>query len=320
MRGIKIADMICDPHLIAQSAKTTKESKIYYLSSYIMDLQNTVELELYTDKQRGSMAIFNFDLFDDQYILKGYRGEYHPQEIIITDKEKRLLRTLKIGLSIYSAYIRFLIRIMPNRMERICRTYTRGARGFLLRAIYYKTKLKKMGQNIFIDTCAIIWSPQNVSIGKNCHIDIGAVIEGGTERKGRIDIGDHIHLSSDTLISGRGGLHIGNNTGISAGCRIYSASNYHTDSKGRYSYVSAASKEEHQYVVEKPVWIGKEAFIGLNSVILPGVTIGDGAIVGACSLVTGDIPPYTIAVGIPAKVVKKRPRGELRRAKRASPK
>jgi galactoside O-acetyltransferase len=258
------------------------------------------------------MALLDFNLFDDQYLIRGYRGEYHSHKIRITDREKRLLRRIKFVLGIYSAYIRFLIKIMPNRMERICRTYTRGGRGFLLRAIYYKTKLRKMGQNTLIDTYALIWSPKNVSIGSNCHIDIGVVIEGGTEKKGRIDIGDHVHVTTGSLISGRGGLHIGNNAGISAGCRIYTASNYHTDPQNRYCYMSAASKEEHQYVVEKPVWIGKEVFIGVNTVILPGVTIGDGAVVGACSLVTDDIPPYTIAVGVPAKVVKERPRGKLR--------
>ena len=52
------------------------------------------------------------------------------------------------------------------------------------------------------------------------------------------------------------------------------------------------------------IHIGKGVMIGMETLIMPGVTIGDGAIVGAYSLVTKDIPPYTIATGRPAKIVK----------------
>ena len=56
----------------------------------------------------------------------------------------------------------------------------------------------------------------------------------------------------------------------------------------------------------KPVTIGNDVWIGLNAVIMDGVTIGDGAVIGACAVVTKDVPPYAIAVGIPAKVIKYR--------------
>ena len=57
--------------------------------------------------------------------------------------------------------------------------------------------------------------------------------------------------------------------------------------------------EEH-----KPVFIGNDVFIGANVTILDGVTIGDGAVIGAGAVVTKDIPPYAIAVGVPAKTIK----------------
>lgn len=55
------------------------------------------------------------------------------------------------------------------------------------------------------------------------------------------------------------------------------------------------------------IHIGKGVMVGMETMIMPGITIGDGAIIGARSMVTKDIPPYTIAVGSPAKVVKKIP-------------
>ena len=52
------------------------------------------------------------------------------------------------------------------------------------------------------------------------------------------------------------------------------------------------------------IHIGKGVMVGMETMIMPGVTIGEGAIVGACSMVTKDIPPYTVAMGCPAKVIK----------------
>jgi len=56
-----------------------------------------------------------------------------------------------------------------------------------------------------------------------------------------------------------------------------------------------------------PVRIGKGAHIGIGTIIMPGVTIGEGAVVGAGAVVTKDIPPYTLAAGIPAKVLREIP-------------
>ncbi len=51
--------------------------------------------------------------------------------------------------------------------------------------------------------------------------------------------------------------------------------------------------------------VGERSFIGCKSIIMPGVTIGKGAVIGAGSVVTKDIPPYCVAVGVPAKVIRK---------------
>ncbi len=57
-------------------------------------------------------------------------------------------------------------------------------------------------------------------------------------------------------------------------------------------------------LIYKPIHIKDGAHIGIGSIIMPGVTIGEGAVIGAGSVVTRDIPPYTVAVGTPAKVIK----------------
>jgi acetyltransferase-like isoleucine patch superfamily enzyme len=63
---------------------------------------------------------------------------------------------------------------------------------------------------------------------------------------------------------------------------------------------------QEQGHIKQPVSIGNDVWIAMGVMILPGVTIGDGVIVGAGSVVTKDLPPYTLAVGNPCKVIRQR--------------
>jgi galactoside O-acetyltransferase len=69
-------------------------------------------------------------------------------------------------------------------------------------------------------------------------------------------------------------------------------------------------KKDWTHVATRPVSIGDKAWIGFNAIVLKGVTIGEGAVVGAGSVVTRDVPPWTIVAGNPAQVVREIPRDE----------
>lgn len=90
---------------------------------------------------------------------------------------------------------------------------------------------------------------------------------------------------------------------------IRSANDYQTPGQETLELLSMSSiaPEAMQYVVEKPICIEDYAFLGVHSVVLPGVHIGKGAVIGAGSVVLSDIPPFSIAVGAPARVIKERP-------------
>jgi acetyltransferase-like isoleucine patch superfamily enzyme len=115
---------------------------------------------------------------------------------------------------------------------------------------------------------------------------------GGT---GKIKIGRNVLIDEYTFIMAHNEIVIGENTTIAAFCFI-------TDFKHQYS--KNLSVLEQGFDTD-PVIIGKNVWIGTHCVILPGVKIGDGSVVGAGSIVTRDIPENSIAVGNPAKVIKK---------------
>lgn len=172
---------------------------------------------------------------------------------------------------------------------------------YKLKWVYYKNKLKYLGKNVRIEQGVIILNPKKVSIGDHSWIDKYTILEGANG----IEIGRYVHVTTFCHLQGGGTLKIGDYVGIASGCKIYSDTSYYT------KRMSGALPLEQQEIKSAPVIIEKDAFIGINSVILPGVRIGEGAVIGANSLVNEDIPPWRIAVGSPARVIGERPKLNL---------
>ena len=106
-------------------------------------------------------------------------------------------------------------------------------------------------------------------------------------------IGDHVRIDAGHAEM----IYIDDYAHITGGCRLLC---HQRDLKGYFRGDNAAKLKYRLGEIH----IGKGVMIGMESMIMPGVTIGDGAIVGAASLVSRDIPSWTIATGSPAKVVK----------------
>lgn len=115
---------------------------------------------------------------------------------------------------------------------------------------------------------------------------------------GHIEIGSNTKISPETIIQGPGkGVIIGKNALIAGHCLFISA-NHNFD---RTDIPITEQKENSKGIlIEDDVWIGA------GCRILDGVTIGQGSVIGAGSVVNHSIPPYSIAVGVPAKVIKSR--------------
>ena len=106
-----------------------------------------------------------------------------------------------------------------------------------------------------------------------------------------IKIGNHVFFNSGCKFQDQGGIFIGD--GALIGHNVVLATLNH-----------AMSPEDRSSMIPAPIHIGKQVWIGANATILPGVTIGDGAIVAAGAVVTKDVPENTIVGGVPAVVLR----------------
>ena len=129
----------------------------------------------------------------------------------------------------------------------------------------------------------------NIDFGKYVIIDDYVLIYA----KERIKIGSYVHIASFSSVSGGGEFVMEDFSGLASGCRIITGSD---DFKGS-GFGNPAIAEEFRNLRQGKIHIGKFAIIGTNSVIMPNVTIGEGASVWAGSVVTKNLEPWGIYAG-----------------------
>lgn len=112
-----------------------------------------------------------------------------------------------------------------------------------------------------------------------------------------IELGEGCQLSGTSITARSQKIRLGRQVLVAPNCII-------TDSDFHAPWPPEARATDPGMERDRPVDIGDYVWIGLNSIILKGVTIGDGAIIGAGSVVTRDVPPFCLAVGVPARVVR----------------
>lgn len=133
-----------------------------------------------------------------------------------------------------------------------------------------------------------------ITLGKQCRF--GRECEFTTEEKGEILLGDNIRLNRGVTLTSYAQIRIGSFTIVGEFASIRDANHG----------MEMGTPMRLQPHTTSPITIGRDVWIGRGSCILPGVTIGDGAIIGANSVVTHDIPSHTIAAGAPARILQAR--------------
>jgi acetyltransferase-like isoleucine patch superfamily enzyme len=170
--------------------------------------------------------------------------------------------------------------------------------------------LQAVGDDVFISANVEIRRPQLVRVGKHVAIDSGFYCTVGAQ------LGDYVHIAPYVTIIGgaQGRFVMGNFTGIAAGCRIVCGSD---ECLGAGLMGPTIPDQYRDNLIIAPVTVENFATVSTNVVLLPGVTLGEGSVIGACSLVRHSTEPWTIYAGIPARPLKTRPRESMLAAARA---
>ena len=134
-----------------------------------------------------------------------------------------------------------------------------------------------------------------IQIGPECELSRGIEF---CPRGGSIRLGKRVFIGPYVIIYGHGGVDIGDHCLISMHCCILS-SNHTIPERNKII--------RHEPDIRLPTKIGRDCWLGAGVKVLGGVNIGEGCVVGAGAVVDKDLPPYSIAVGVPAKVVGERP-------------
>lgn len=153
-----------------------------------------------------------------------------------------------------------------------------------------------LGRRVYVSENVRLVSERggSIRIGNGSKIGTMSIIE---DRGGRISIGNNSAINSFSVLYGHGGLTIGDNV-IAATHLIVVPSEHNFDDPD--TPIQAQGETKRGIVIEDNVWIGARV------TILDGVTVGEGSVIGAGAVVTRSIPPRSVAVGIPARVVRQR--------------
>lgn len=145
-----------------------------------------------------------------------------------------------------------------------------GRVGQALRRCYIPKRIGSCGKNLIMAHNVKISSPEKLFLGDYVGVGVGAYFTAG------------------------GGIYIGNYVGIGPDVKIWSSNHIYKDPHTPWRYQGSELK---------PVHIGNDVWIAAGSIIKPGISIGDGAIIGAGTVLSKSIPPYAIVSGNPGRVV-----------------
>jgi galactoside O-acetyltransferase len=161
-----------------------------------------------------------------------------------------------------------------------------------------------MGDDVAIDPTVRVLGAERVSIGSHVRIDAFVVLSAGA---GGIAIGDHVHIAAHCFLAGAAPIRIEDFANISGRVSIYSSN----DDYSGESLMGPTVPPDLTTVTSAPVTLKKHAIIGAGAIVLPGVTLAEGAGVGALSLVKEDVGPFEMVGGVPARRIGTRARTVL---------
>lgn len=162
--------------------------------------------------------------------------------------------------------------------------------------------LKSFGENVLISRKCSIYGASRITIGDNVRIDDFCILSG------LITIGSNIHISAFCALYGAKGIELCDYTGLSPRSILFSA----MDDFGGDYLIGPVHDFSKTNVQGGRIILNKYSQMGANTIVFPNVEIGEGAVTGAFTLVTKSLDPWTVNVGIPSRIIRRREQGLLK--------
>ena len=185
------------------------------------------------------------------------------------------------------------------RYARAVRTPRSHGSGRVDRAL-----LRAIGEGVIIEEGALIFHPENVSLGARVYLGHYAILKG--YYRGELVVGDGSWIGQAALRHAAGGITVGRDVGI--GPHVSVLTSAHSDEP---PMAGADPRAPRPPIMDGPlafaqVVLGDGCDLGVGAIVLPGVTVGEGAQVGAGAVVTRDVEPFTVVAGNPARLIRRR--------------
>jgi galactoside O-acetyltransferase len=175
---------------------------------------------------------------------------------------------------------------------------------FLSRQALRRVGFAAIGTDVCVSDRASIHGASRIALGSHVRIDDFCVLSAGEEG---MRIGSHVHIAVHCSLIGKALIEIDDLSTLSSRVAVYSSN----DDYSGAGLTNPTVPVEYRRVTNAAVRIGRHVVVGSGSVILPGVTIGEGAAVGALTLVNRSLAPFTLYAGIPARRLRDRSKAFL---------
>ena len=172
---------------------------------------------------------------------------------------------------------------------------------FLSKSELLKIGFAHVGENVRVSRFAHFYGAETISLGSNCRVDDFCILSG------EINIGQYSHIAAYTALYGSGKICVGDFSGLSPRCTVFSAMD---DFSGQF-LIGPTLPAGYTNVTKGQVIIGNYCQIGSGSIVFPNLSIGEGSVVGAMSLVKNALNPWGIYAGNPAVFLKERKKDVL---------
>jgi acetyltransferase-like isoleucine patch superfamily enzyme len=154
----------------------------------------------------------------------------------------------------------------------------------------------QIGDNVVFEPGVLVFHPENIELGNHIYFGHNTILKG--YYKNKMVIGSGTWVGQMCFFHSAGGIRIGQNVGIGPNVQILTS--VHAE-EGRRKPIM------HSRLDFAPVIIEDDCDIGISAIILPGVTVGKGAQIGAGAVITQNVPAYSVMAGVPGRVLRIRP-------------